>query len=860
MKQLDFFGNEQGEGGTDMPSRLKRDKNCTRCNLHKTAEYVCLLGRGPIPCDVMIIGEAPGKREDDIGKPFQGRAGHLLDEILEEVGFKRKKIYITNAVHCRPPDNKTPSKVQIRECLYWLNLELATVDPKFVLVLGATAYEAITGEKGISKARGMPIEKDGRLYYPTFHPSAALHDERKKPVILADIRNFKKIVDKKGIIPADTIDYKIVTKETLDYALSDIDSCKVLSIDTEDSSLNPFTPGSWMSSFGIGTKTAQWTFPLNHYKGPLYNKYRRQKKLVGKVFDVIRGGDHIKVFHNGKFDTLWFGTIFDEWIECDFDTMLAHYNVDENKFHGLKYLSMEYFDAIDYDIPLEWKWGIAGTLEKHCEYLALDIYYTRKLYYLLKKELKKDRGTKNLFYKLTMPVSDLYTSIEYNGIYVSPTELKKAEKYWTRRSNIARRKLDKLFPSERQWKNKKTGETEIGVNWASPKQVGEILYDHLKIKVKYRTESGAPSTAEDVLIELADKHEIPELVLRYREAEKNLSTFIYAWMKLAIDNRFHPTFKIHGTVGGRPSAVEPNPQQTPRDPRLRSIIRARKGWSLVSVDLKQIELRLGADAADERNMIALFQQGGDPHTKIVQENFGIMKPTKEERKKGKAINFGYIYGAWWKTFKEYARKKFQMKLSDAECKKSRLAFFRSYPGFGKWHKRVKNFVSREGYVRSKVGRLRRLPNALRNDNSYEYKHAINQAINAPIQSLASDMNLCAAVELKRKMPKRKFRIVSTTHDEILMEIKNTFVNKALPKIKRTMERNPAFRWFDLELSVPIECEIEVGPWGDHSNNIEWNGEEIPMKKLVELNEQSIYDSRERLKKIDDEYNDKRRLK
>ena len=130
---------------------MKNNPNCTLCPLHKTANTVCLLGDGPRPADVMIVGEAPGKLEDIKGLPFVGRSGEVLDEVLEEAGFSRDNVFITNAVACRPPDNRTPKKREIDACNKWLQYQISMVKPKFVLLLGNIALQAVLGIKGIKK-------------------------------------------------------------------------------------------------------------------------------------------------------------------------------------------------------------------------------------------------------------------------------------------------------------------------------------------------------------------------------------------------------------------------------------------------------------------------------------------------------------------------------------------------------------------------------------------------------------------------------------------------------------------------------------------------------------------------------------
>src|SRR5262249_4304620 len=155
-------------------------EGCTRCKLHKTADFVCLLGQGATPRDIMIVGEAPGEREDASGKAFVGKAGGVLMDLLSSIGLSRADVFITNAVHCRPPDNRTPSKAEIRACRHWLDVEIKKVRPKYILILGNVPLFSLTDKTGITKARGKPFEKDGVLYFPTYHPAATLYDERLK--------------------------------------------------------------------------------------------------------------------------------------------------------------------------------------------------------------------------------------------------------------------------------------------------------------------------------------------------------------------------------------------------------------------------------------------------------------------------------------------------------------------------------------------------------------------------------------------------------------------------------------------------------------------------------------------------------
>src|SRR6266576_398461 len=172
-----------------------RNPDCTLCPLHESAEFVCLMGTGRRKADMMIVGEAPGAREDEEHAAFVGPAGAFLTELLEKVGISREEVYITNAVKCRPPGNVTPSPAEIKVCTAaYLTREIEAVRPSLVLALGNTALRALTGRSGITKYRGkiFPLGTNIRVF-PTFHPAAALRNPRYGPSIEADFAAFARL-------------------------------------------------------------------------------------------------------------------------------------------------------------------------------------------------------------------------------------------------------------------------------------------------------------------------------------------------------------------------------------------------------------------------------------------------------------------------------------------------------------------------------------------------------------------------------------------------------------------------------------------------------------------------------------------
>lgn len=824
-----------------------RDPNCKLCPLHKTAQHVCLLGQGPKPSEVMVIGEAPGEREDDSGKPFVGRSGKLLTETLESYGLAREDIYITNAVSCRPPDNRTPKKNEIKACRHWLFKQMARVKPKYVLLLGNVPLEAALDLKGIKSLRGKPIERDGTIYLPTFHPSYILRDPRFKEIFEADLRLFKDIVEEGGIPEEEGLNVvNVDTPKKFRQMINDLEG--TISSDLETTCLYPWAPEAKVNSIGFGTKTAQYILLLNHPGTGWTNKDIEKaigmsvKDMVEEIDDKIQ--DCKIVGQNWKFDSLWMKVHYDvEWY-AHFDTMLAHFLLDENTPHGLKQLSQVFYGAIDYDIDTKSKIGGGGNRAQFIEYQAKDLYYTRKLRFTLGGMLKKDPDVNRVFREIMMPCSKIFTKMEYHGVYVDIKQM-----------DIVEKKLrEDLAQAEKELK--KWGD----INWNSPQQLAELLFDKLEIDVVEKTKGGARATNESVLLRI--DHPIARTILRQRSASKQLSFFIDGWKPFIDKNgRIHPSFKLHGTVTGRLSCANPNLQQVPRDPVIRSLLTAPPGYTLLEVDLSQIELRIAAELSRDKNMLKAFREGIDVHwltaireiergagmadivlatarklsgnkqnyTDSIQTllKYGpdacqeIDKSWKELRKKAKAINFGYLYGMWWKKFKIYARDNYGVEVTDHQAEQSRKAYFELYRDLKSWHDKQKEFVREHGYVPTLSGRKRRLPDATVREDSYERGAAERQAINSPVQSFANELNLMTLIQVFEEYDMDDVAPVGTVHDAILMEVRTGLVPQVTKRILKIMQRPDLLDTFDVTLQVPIEADASIGPWGNSVSLEKW---------------------------------------
>lgn len=816
---------------------LQRDPHCRLCKLHETAEFVCLLGQGPKPCDIMIVGEAPGHREDESGKPFVGSAGQLLMRLLdEECGLDRADAFITNAVSCRPPDNRTPSRKEISACKKWLDYQMSIVKPKYVLLLGNVPLMSCLGLKGITKYRGKPIKKDGIIYLPTFHPSATFHNPGTEQPLRMDLKFFREIINAGEIPEERDLDYVIVddpvaAQEMLDDLHGDV------AWDTETTGLYPWAKDAGIVSIGFATERRQWCVPIGHPQST-WTRSDSVPELMRRIDQRMRDDCYL-ITHAGKFDTKWVYLHHGyKWLS-DWDTLLADYNLDENRLHDLEALAKLNFGARGWDIDLKEKQG-HGSLEAHCKYLALDVYWTRRIWGKQRKQFLRDPTNHRLFTKLTMPTARMFVDVEMRGYYVDVKRFAEVETKLTKDIAAADKDL------------KQYGD----INWASPKQVAQLFYKELKLPVLQKTAKGAPSTAESVLKQL--NHPAPLALMKRRGAQQQLSFFIDGWKPWLSGRRIHPSFKLHGTVTGRPSCENPNLQQVPRDPFIRSLIGAPPGYTLLEVDLSQIELRIAAELANERTMLNAFKNGVDAHWLTMIREFersgaqkelvlntasnlegkpvrdynealdilliagpdkcaGIDKRWKELRKKAKAINFGYLYGMWWKKFIIYARDNYEVQVTDSEAQESRMSFFELYADFPDWHKKQQRFAQRNGYVRTMTGRKRRLPDAMAYEDTPRRAESWRQAINSPVQGFAAEMNLMMALQLYQEFPAPQLYIVGTVHDSILMEVRNDMLKVVHDRALAIAHRPKLFDDFEIEISVPLEAEAKVGNWGIGKN-------------------------------------------
>jgi len=418
------------------------------------------------------------------------------------------------------------------------------------------------------------------------------------------------------------------------------------------------------------------------------------------------------------------------------------------------------------------------------------------------KEIEK-KNLSRVYKEIELPLMPIVHKMEERGIRVDKKYLKNlSEEYHAELAKLEK-KIWQMAGSE--------------FNLNSPKQMGEILFDKLQIKIKShkKTSLGAKSTKESELEKMRGLHPVIDEILKHRELQKLLSTYIDNIPQMLKDDRLHATFLQTGTTTGRMSSNNPNLQNIPIKSELGRKIRkaflATEGFKLASFDYSQIELRVAAFLSKDEKLLKVFRTGGDIHTSVASNVFGVPpeKVDKEMRRKAKVINFGIIYGMGVNALKA------NLGTTREEAQKFYNDYFATYTGLAKYLENVKSFAERNGYTETFFGR-RRYFEGINSDISYIKSAVERMAINAPIQGTEADIVKLAMIKIDEYLKANKLETavfsLLQVHDELVYEIKSEKVESVAKEIQKIMESVVSPK--DIE-GVVCTANVLVGDnWGD----------------------------------------------
>ena len=600
------------------------------------------------------------------------------------------------------------------------------------------------------------------------------------------------VQDKSDLISSNSYYQRIDSNKELEYLMTKLLIQKVVAFDTETESLN-----------SLDTEIVGISFSWTENKG-FYVPIANNKSLQKEYFDILRpffeNDQIIKVGHNLKFDIK---VLFKYDISVSgplYDTMVAHYLINPDMRHNLDTLSESYlnYSPISIETLIGKKGKNQGSMrdvpaEEVTDYASEDADLALQLKKIFDKELNEN-GVKDIFNDIEIPIINVLADMEKEGINIDSSYLSK---------------LDKEF--EIELSKLKGGIFEMSgeeFNLNSPKQLGDILFEKLKLVSKpKKTKTGQYSTSEEVLSGLASEHEIIKNILEWRSLDKLQNTYVRSLPNEVNKRtgRIHTKFNQTVTTTGRLSSNNPNLQNIPirtlNGQKIReAFIPRSEEFELLAADYSQIELRVIASISKDKNMVDAFIKNQDIHTITAAKIYNVDPDdvSREQRGNAKTVNFGIIYGVSAFGLSQ------QTNLSRAESKIMIDSYFENYPGLKDYMSSQIDFARNNGYVQTIMGRRRYLQN-INSQNNMLRSGAERNAINAPIQGSAADIIKIAMIRVHEKFKEQslKSKMLLQVHDELVFDVYKSEKNIVKTIVKDTMESA-------VKLLVPLKIDLEFG--------------------------------------------------
>ena len=600
-------------------------------------------------------------------------------------------------------------------------------------------------------------------------------------------------------------DYQVVTDAKQFEAWLDVlRKAALFAFDTETTSLNYMQARVVGVSFAVEAGTAAYVpFGHDYIDAP---EQLSEEQVLGALKPLLEDPDKAKLGQNLKYDANVLKNHGITLRGIAEDSMLESYVLDSTgSRHDMDSLALKYLgeSTIHYE-------DIAGkgakqlsfnqiALEQAGPYAAEDADITLRLHQALSPMLCGDEALERVYRDIELPLVPVLSRIERNGALISKAMLAQQS------LEIA----DKLKVLEQQAFDIAGGE----FNLSSPKQLGEILFERLNIPVIRKTPKGAPSTAEEVLVELAHDYPLPQVILEYRGLAKLKSTYTDKLPQLIDENtgRVHTSYHQAVAATGRLSSSDPNLQNIPirsaEGRRIRKAFIAPKGYKILAADYSQIELRIMAHLSGDEGLIRAFKNGEDIHRTTAAEVFGVAPEavSDEQRRNAKAINFGLIYG-----MSAFGLGR-QLHIGRNEAQQYIDLYFERYPGVHRYMEDTRKLAAEKGYVETLFGRRLHLPE-INARNGQRRQAAERTAINAPMQGTAADIIKRAMIAVDDYLLSEQpdARMIMQVHDELILEV-------AEAQLDAVRERVVALMSGAAELAIPLEVGVGVGDNWDEAH-------------------------------------------
>ena len=588
----------------------------------------------------------------------------------------------------------------------------------------------------------------------------------------------------------------ICTEAELDDWITRLDVAQLVSVDSETTGLDPMQAKLVGISFCIESRHAAYLPLMHNYAG--VSQQLPMDLVLNKLKPWLEHAAKPKLGQNLKYDKHVFANHGIQLRGIVHDTLLQSYVLESHRPHSMDSMALRHLDikTISYDEVTGKGVHRIGfdevAIDAATQYAAEDADITLRLHQFLYPRIQSDERLDYIYRGIEIPILDVLFEIERNGVLLDYKLLQK-------QSYELGGKLQAL---EQQ------AYTIAGqpFNLNSPKQIQEVLFNHLKLPVIKKTPTGAPSTDEDVLQQLALDYPLPKVLLDYRSLAKLKSTYTDK-LPLMMDRntgRVHTNYAQAVAVTGRLSSSDPNlqniPVRTSEGRRIREAFIAPPGCRIVSADYSQIELRIMAHISQDEGLLKAFAAGADIHRATAAEVFGIplSQVDQEQRRYAKVINFGLIYG-----MSEFGLAA-QLGIERGAARAYMERYFARYPGVESYMQYTREKARQLGYVETVLGRRLWLPE-INNANGNRRQGAERAAINAPMQGTAADIIKLAMIAVQNWLQKEKLRskLIMQVHDELVLEVPDD----EIVLMKNTL---PGHMSNVLQLDVPLLIEIGVG--------------------------------------------------
>jgi DNA polymerase-1 len=586
--------------------------------------------------------------------------------------------------------------------------------------------------------------------------------------------------------------YLVDNEQKLASLRAELSTKKQFCFDTETTSLNAMEAELVGMSFSWKSNEA--------YYVPVMHNGQVNKAIVSSFKAVFEDVKTTKIAQNLKYDQLVLKNYGIDVKGPFFDTMVAHHLLYPGLKNGMDFMAETYlnYTPISYESIV----GQKGKKQKNMrdiaqenilDYAAEDADITLQLAEKFQEELKGS-DVEKLFYEIEMPLIDVLANMEFEGVKLDADALKDFAEKLREQIIALEKKIEEL--------------AGMPFNISSPKQVGEVLFEHLKIDAKAKkTKSGQYSTGEEILQKLKDKHEIIPAILEYRGLVKLLNTYVEALPKLINEKtgKIHTSYSQATVVTGRLSSNNPNLQNIPiRDENGREIRKAFTASDdehvFLSADYSQVELRLMAHFSKDQHLIDAFNRGEDIHAATAAKIFKVPleEVSSDMRRKAKTANFGIIYGISAFGLAE------RLTISRKEAKEIIDGYFESFPGVKEFMDGSVAKARENNFVETLYGRKRNLSD-INSRNGVVRGMAERNAINAPIQGTAADIIKQAMVNIQKRFANENIasKMILQVHDELNFDVLKSEVEQVKTIVKEEMENA-------ISLSVPFEVDMGVG--------------------------------------------------